>query len=64
MESTPGLIATHAIRQRARLSLSQWFEFRIGGSVLVLVVLAVLVVVPLIFMVLASVRPAGVPTVA
>ena len=60
MESRQGVLITQAIRHRPRLSPSQWFEFRVGGSVLVLVVLAVLVVVPLIFMVLASVRPAGV----
>ena len=60
MQSRPGVLITQAIRHRPRLSPSQWLEFRVGGSVLVLVVLAVLVVVPLIFMVLASVRPAGV----
>jgi iron(III) transport system permease protein len=46
-------------------ALSRLFEFRLAGSVVVLAVLAVVVIVPLIFMFLASFRPAGVlPTEA
>jgi iron(III) transport system permease protein len=44
---------------------SRLFEFRIAGSILVLAVLGVVVIVPLIFMILAGFRPAGVlPTEA
>ena len=46
-------------------SLPRLFEFRVAGSILVLAVLAVVVIVPLIFMFLASFRPAGIlPTEA
>jgi iron(III) transport system permease protein len=44
---------------------SRLFEFRIAGSILVLALLGVVVIVPLIFMLLAGFRPAGVlPTEA
>lgn len=45
-------------------SLAQWFDFQSAGSILVLVVLGVLVVIPLVFMLLASLRPAGVMPLA
>ncbi|MGB7947994.1 MAG: ABC transporter permease subunit, partial [Candidatus Binatia bacterium] len=46
-------------------SLPRLFEFRVAGSILVLAVLAVVVIAPLIFMFLASFRPAGIlPTEA
>ena len=41
-----------------------WFDFKAVGSILVLIVLGVLVVIPLVFMLLASVRPAGVMPLA
>jgi iron(III) transport system permease protein len=44
--------------------LSGLVDFKAVGSILVLIVLAVLVVIPLVFMLLASVRPAGVMPLA
>lgn len=41
-----------------------WFDFKSTGSILVLIVLGVLVIIPLIFMLFASVRPAGVMPLA
>jgi iron(III) transport system permease protein len=47
-------------RSAARFSFSDWSEFRVAGSLVVLIVLAALVAMPLLFMFAASFRPAGV----
>ena len=52
--------APRSLRQSASVDLARWFDFQSAGSILVLIVLAVLVVIPLLIMLLASVRPAGV----
>lgn len=53
-------IATQGAIGRPRDFLVRWLDFQSAGSILVLIVLAVLVIVPLLIMLLASVRPAGV----
>ena len=60
MQSSEVLVTTHGVGHRSRQSLSELLDFRLAGSLLVLALLAILVVAPLIFMVLASFRPAGV----
>jgi iron(III) transport system permease protein len=64
MESSQGILTTGAVGRYTRQSVSRLLDFRVAGSVFVLAVLAVLVIVPLTFMLLASVRPAGVMPLA
>jgi iron(III) transport system permease protein len=60
MEGSEGIATSRAFARLTAPSLSRFLEFHQFGSIVVLVILAILVVVPLIFMLLASVRPAGV----
>lgn len=60
MESSEGVAAVRWRRRAPQFSFSNFLEFRVAGSALVLVVLALLVIIPLIFMFAASFRPAGV----
>jgi iron(III) transport system permease protein len=60
MESSQGITTVGWRRSAARFSLSDLCEFRVAGSLIVLIVLAVLVAVPLLFMFAASFRPEGV----
>ena len=59
MDATQQL-ATRGVIGRPRDFLVRWLDFQSTGSILVLIVLTVLVIVPLLIMLLASVRPAGV----
>lgn len=63
METTRSLLRARAV-ESYRGKPSSWLDFKSAGSILVLVVLAVLVIIPLVFMLLASVRPAGVMPLA
>jgi len=63
VETTQPLPGTRSVGNSAR-DFRSWFDFKSAGSVLVLIVLAVLVVIPLLIMLLASVRPAGVMPLA
>ena len=59
MDATQQL-ATRGVIGRPRDFLVRWLDFQSAGSILVLIVLTVLVIIPLLIMLLASVRPAGV----
>lgn len=63
METTQPLPRTRAVASESS-GIFAWFDFKSAGSLLVLAVLGVLVIIPLIFMLLASVRPAGVMPLA
>ncbi|HZD42031.1 MAG TPA: ABC transporter permease subunit, partial [Terriglobales bacterium] len=60
MESSESIVRAPTARTAHWFSMDQWLEFRRVGSTVVLVTLAVLIVIPLLFMFLASFRPAGV----
>jgi iron(III) transport system permease protein len=63
VETTQPLSRTRAVASESS-GIFAWFDFKSAGSLLVLAVLGVLVIIPLIFMLLASVRPAGVMPLA
>jgi iron(III) transport system permease protein len=63
VDSTRQLAARRAVG-RQREILTRWCDFQSAGSIFVLIVLGVLVVIPLVFMLLASLRPAGVMPLA
>jgi iron(III) transport system permease protein len=63
VETTQPLPRTRAVASESS-GIFAWFDFKSAGSLLVLAVLGVLVIIPLIFMLLASVRPAGVMPLA
>ncbi|HEX9455286.1 MAG TPA: iron ABC transporter permease [Candidatus Binatia bacterium] len=63
MDTTQHLARRDAVAHH-REFVARWFDFQSAGAIFVLVILGVLVLVPLIFMLLASLRPAGVMPLA
>ncbi|MEO6165869.1 MAG: ABC transporter permease subunit, partial [Candidatus Binatia bacterium] len=59
METTRSLPSRRSVGNLQR-SLAAGVDFKSAGSILVLIVLGVLVIIPLLIMLLASIRPAGV----
>lgn len=63
METTQPLPRARSVEGYAR-NRASWLDFKSAGSILVLLVLGILVIIPLLIMLLASTRPAGVMPLA